>query len=103
MFTFVEFRRIGVFVIQNVPRELDPRALQTETDAEKRFRLSSGPFDRSDFPFDATRAESTGNENSAANEPLFSIETIERRLLSAAELLPRFVIFHRIVFLRIRF
>lgn len=103
MFTFVEFRRIGVLVLQDMPSELDDGTLQAETDAEERFRLSSRPFDRRDLSFDAPRAESTGNENSAANETFYSIDSTKRRLLGAAELLPRFVIFHRIVLLSIRF
>ena len=49
--------------MQNVPSEFNHGALQAEANAEEWFRLCAGPFDGSDLAFDATRTESTGNEN----------------------------------------
>ena len=63
MFAFVEFRRIGVLVFENVAREFDHRTLQTETDAEKWLRFRACPFDRGYFAFDAARTKATGHQH----------------------------------------
>src|SRR5919201_1095539 len=59
----IELRGIRAGEPAHVPRVLDHRALQTETDAEERHALLAGVSHRLDLAFDAAIPESAGHEN----------------------------------------
>src|SRR4030067_2310407 len=55
----VKFSRIDLFIPQNVPGELDHHQLHPQTQAQVRHLVFARIARRIDFPFDATAAEAS--------------------------------------------
>src|SRR5262245_4709522 len=61
--SLVEFGAVCASQFGDIPRKLDRCALHAQAQAKKRNLVFPGVSNRSDFPFDTTRAESARNQD----------------------------------------